>query len=366
MESKQFLPNYGRPTSNNISNGDELFINDSGERFAKTIIPANASSIIVPYDYSKKYEGVSNWNETFEYGGERSSLMARNNCSDNTGGADMSSSGEYFVVWSSSCSGGTSLTSRSYIKVYNLNTEPREDGEFSNPQLLYEAELDDNYLGQNSIYDADISSDGKTLAIAFNRERAQVDGEGFVRIFKWDGVFRGSESNYIKEVDINFCSDSSLNPSGLLDIELNSDGTHLLMSPKYIDAVCVIKNTNNNWVQKGQIIKGIDLNSYLSSVGPTSRNISSNGNRIAIEYYAKDSAESIRGMEIIIYDWAALTEEWKKSGSNITADIGKDLYGASVSINSNGSHLIMHTQDKTSDSSGFKEGSASLYYLPEN
>ena len=369
MESKQFAANYEGPTSNNINSGTGIFLNDNGDRFAKTDIPApeaGKSSIIIPYDYSKKYEGVLNWNETFEMGGERSSFFASTYCSDNSnGGADMSSSGKYFIVWSSSCANENGQSARSYIKVFSLNTSPEDNGGFSTG-LMYEAEFNEQFLGQNSINDADISNDGKTLAIAFNPKPAGGDGDGFVRIYKWDGVFKGSEDNYIKEADINFCSDASINPNSLWDVELSSDGTHLLMSLfRYSDAICVVKNIDNNWVQKGQIIKGNDINSYLQSASTTSHNISSNGNRIAIEYYAKDSQESSRGMEIIIFDWSSLTEEWKKSGSNISAGIGKELSGQ-VSMNSNGSYLIMHTEDTNSNSNGSKEGSAMFYFLPEN
>ena len=370
METKQYLPNYQGPTTNPIMAGDALFLNDNGNRFSKSI--NNKRSILIPYDYTSKYENTNNWNETFEMGGEDSSISVSGSSEMNGGGSKMSNTGRFMTVWRNAGRNENGQPTRSDIKIYDLSTTSNENGDYRLQGPIFEAEYDENRLGQNSISDVDISDDGLTLAIAFNNKPAGGSGSGFIKTYKWDGVFKGSQDNFIEDqAVINFCSeDSSIEVYGLWKIYLNSDGTSILIDLRgggvNRNAFCIKELKNGEWNQKGQIINGSELNNQTDAPKISVYGFSSDGERVLLKYNTSTSSTiSSDDYHVAIYDWSPFENIWKQSGTNIPPIDGNEIYGKSV-LSSDGSKLLLPSSTISADSDGNKKGSLQLYFLPEN
>ncbi|MCR9290963.1 MAG: T9SS type A sorting domain-containing protein [Bacteroidetes bacterium] len=177
-----------------------------------------------------------------------------------------------------------------------------------------------------------LSSDGNIIAISGSgSSNGPVTGK--VKVFEWLGDTWVQQGSDIQGEAIGDWFGHSL--------ALSSDGSHVVTGGIYNDGngtdvghVRVHTYSNGNWVQVGNDIDGEQTNDFFG----ISVDISSNGNRIAIGASNSDGSE-IESGTVKIFEW--MNNTWTQMGNNIDGEASYDLFGADLSLSSDGTRVAV-------------------------
>lgn len=199
--------------------------------------------------------------------------------------------------------------------------------------------------GDRSGYSISLSSDGSNVAIGalFNSENGSESGQ--VRIFTNSG------GNWIQKGN-NINGEAEDDRSGSA-VSINSNGSVVAIGAPYNEEgamygghVRIYEYVGGNWIQKGSDIDGNVGDKIGFSVS-----INSDGSIVAIGA----PTSSVNGFDagcVRIYEFSG--SNWMQIGTDITGDNLNDLFGTSVSLNSEGFTVaIGATQSNNGDQGGY-------------
>lgn len=180
-----------------------------------------------------------------------------------------------------------------------------------------------------------ISADGNIVAIGGSRnDGINSDDIGHVRVY-------GFESGNWTQIGDDIDGEAAEDMSGA-SLSLNHDGTILAIGAgrnagNGFDSghVRVYKNNGGNWTQIGNDINGEAPNDSSSNGanGGKGLSINSAGNIVAIGAPFNDGSGILQG-HIRVYE--NINDNWIQIGNDIDGEANDDLFGASVSLNSDG------------------------------
>lgn len=184
-------------------------------------------------------------------------------------------------------------------------------------------------------YSVDLSGDGSSIAIgAIFNEGVNGVRSGHVRVHKWDGdewVQRGSDIDgeyYFDEIGYSV----SLSYFG----DVVAVGAPVVCDGK--GAAHVFYWDGVAWMQRGDQFLGLSFDNLLG----TSVSISNDGNRVAIGVpYGNGNAthQKIDSGHCKTYEWTG--SDWKEMGSIIYGESTGDVFGTTVAISGDGTHLAI-------------------------
>jgi len=199
--------------------------------------------------------------------------------------------------------------------------------------------------GDRSGYSISLSSDGSNVAIGalFNSENGSESGQ--VRIFTNSG------GNWIQKGN-NINGEAEDDRSGSA-VSINSNGSVVAIGAPYNEEgamygghVRIYEYVGGNWIQKGSDIDGNVGDKIGFSVS-----INSDGSIVAIGA----PTSSVNGFDagcVRIYEFSG--SNWMQIGNDITGYNLNDLFGTSVSLNSEGFTVaIGATQSNNGDQGGY-------------
>ncbi len=196
-----------------------------------------------------------------------------------------------------------------------------------------------NFIFENPI---SLSSDGNIIAIGFQSNDTNGENSGYVRVYK-------NESGVWTQIGSSINGDASSDRFGA-SVSLSSDGTIVSIGApgnnNSSGRVKVYKNQNGTWTQIGSNIDGITLFG-------ASMSLSSDGTIIAI------AAPFYNGFTGQVKIYKNENDTWAQIGSEINGDNISDLFGASVSLSSDGS--IVAIGASYNDDNGFSSGQVKIY-----
>ncbi len=176
-----------------------------------------------------------------------------------------------------------------------------------------------------------MSSDGLSIIIGSWLNDDYRTNAGHVRIFNWD---TNTNSWLQKGQPI---TGRYRNGAAGEHVSMNADGNTIAFSDPTNDAgevyIYTWNNTLNIWEQKGNTIFGDNGDGWLG----TSVSLSDNGNTIA---FGAPRANNFTGLAKV-YQWNNTTEDWEQKGSTFNGDVEDSYYGREITINSDGSTLIV-------------------------
>ncbi len=184
----------------------------------------------------------------------------------------------------------------------------------------------DAYWSSNSI---SMNSDGTIIAIGALGNSDNGYNSGSVRIFQ-------NQSNNWVQVGNDINGEAAEDMFGY-SISINSDGSIIAIGAYGNDEsynaagqVKVFQNQSNNWVQIGNSINGVEEGEILG----WSLSLNSDGSIIAIGASGNDgNASDVGSARIYKYE----TNTWLQIGDDIVGDLADDWFGTTISINSDGS-----------------------------
>lgn len=186
-------------------------------------------------------------------------------------------------------------------------------------------------------YSVDLSGDGSSIATgAIFNEGVNGVKSGHVRVHKWDGdewVQRGSDIDgeyYFDEIGYSV----SLSYFG----DVVAVGAPVACVEK--GAAQVFYWDGGAWMQRGDQFLGLN---YYNELG-TSVSISNDGNRVAIGVPGGDgnaTHQKINSGHCKTYEWTG--SDWKEMGSIIYGESTGDVFGTTVAISGDGTHLAIGT-----------------------
>ena len=207
-------------------------------------------------------------------------------------------------------------------------------------------DIDGEAAEDRSGYSVSIDSDGSHVAIGANYNDGNGNSSGHVRIYSWDGSAWAQVGN-----DID--GEAGADGSGA-SVSIDSDGSHVAIGAPINDAngsysghVRIYSWDGSAWNQVGNDIDG----EAAEDLSGRSVSIDSDGSHVAIGADWNDGNGSYSG-HVRIYSWDG--SAWTQVGNDIDAEAAGDRSGASVSIDSDGSHVAIgaYLNDGNGNSSG--------------
>ncbi len=178
-----------------------------------------------------------------------------------------------------------------------------------------------------------INSDGTIVAIGANFNDGNGTDSGHVRVYKYDGSIWNQLG---QDIDGENANDRSGN-----SVSINSNGNRVAIGATNNEDngsnsghVRIYEYNGSSWVQLGQTIVGENAGDRCGR----SISIDSDGNRIAIGATGNDDNGNNSGhVRIFEYDGSL----WVQLGQDIDGENVEDRSSASVSINSNGTRVVI-------------------------
>lgn len=169
-----------------------------------------------------------------------------------------------------------------------------------------------------------ISADGNTMALS----SPLYDGDGHVRVFTWSTISWTQKGNDI----LGIPGDKRFG----FDISMSNDGNTIAIGSPFTSSggqVHVFDWIIDQWVQRGSDILG---ESYGDGFG-RAVDMNGDGNRVAIGSPDNDDS-GFRG-RVKVYEWNG--SQWIQMGENMDGPTFGDDYGHALSLNDNGTTLII-------------------------
>jgi len=261
--------------------------------------------------------------------------------SDRSGSSvSLNSDGSVVAIGAEGNDGNGSSTGQ--VRIYQNNT-----GTWTQVGQDIDGEAEENYSGTS----VSLNSDGSVLAIgaAWNNENGY--NSGHVRIYE------NIAGTWI-QVGADIDGEASNDRSGSL-VSLSSDGSIVAISAEGNDGngneaghVRIYQNIAGTWRQIGSDIDG----EAADDKSGTSLSLSSDGSVVAIGAMFNDGNETSAG-HVRIYQNIAGT--WIQVGTDIDGEAEKDYFGASVSLNSDGSIVAIGASGN--DGNGTDAGHVCIY-----
>jgi len=189
-------------------------------------------------------------------------------------------------------------------------------------------DIDGENAGDESGFAVSLSSDGTIVAIGASRNADNGNLSGHVRVYQWDG---SSWNQMGSDIDGEATSDES----GSM-ISLNSDGTILAIGSQknaangnFSGHLRVYQWDGSSWNQLGTDIDGEAANDY--SGRPS---LSSDGTIVAIGAHVNDGATGANSGHVRVYKWDG--SSWNQVGPDIDGEAAGDQSGRGVSLSSDG------------------------------
>ncbi len=188
-------------------------------------------------------------------------------------------------------------------------------------------------------FDVSLSSDGSVLAIGVPNRDDGGPNRGEVQVYAWNGtswVQRGSDINGVT------------NHEGFgMDVSLSSDGSVFAVGAPYSDVngensgnVQVYAWNGTSWVQRGSNITGEAPDDW-AGMGLA---LSSDGSIVAVGSPASDANGPESGrVRVFVWDGSA----WVQRGSSLDGEISDVLFGASLALSPDGSHVVSGSREGT-------------------
>ncbi|AXG69585.1 FG-GAP repeat protein [Kordia sp. SMS9] len=194
-------------------------------------------------------------------------------------------------------------------------------------------DIDGEAFGDQSGYSVSLSADGNRVAVGAQLNDGNGSEAGHVKIYE---VVNGSWV----QLGSNINGEATLDFSGW-SVSLNSDGNCVAIGARYNDGgvfnsghVRVYQYDNNDWVQLGQDIDG----EAVEDQSGYSVSLSANGNRVAIGAPFNDNggvnAGNVRIFELV-------NNAWQQLGSSINGEVATDRSGWSISLSDNGNRVAI-------------------------
>ena len=212
-----------------------------------------------------------------------------------------------------------------HVKVYEWNgTSWVQKG-----NALYGQATNDRFGGSISL-----NSQGNILAIGEVRNVTIDNDYGRVKLYEWDGTNWTQKGSTLVGDEINdgFANSLSLNSIGnilAIGVPLSADNGDLTGKVKLYEWDDV------DWVQKGNSIIGQVSDDLLG----VSTSLNSSGNIIVIGASRNSNDNGNFVGQARIYEWNG--NDWQQKGNNIYGEASSDNFGGSVSINSNGTKVVI-------------------------
>ena len=213
------------------------------------------------------------------------------------------------------------------------------------------SDIDGEATHDNSGSSVSLSSDGTRVAIGAQGNDGGGDGSGHVRIYDWNGTAWVQAGS---DIDGEAAGDGFWT-----SVSLSSDGTRVAIGAPNNDGtgsnaghVRVYDWTNGAWVQAGSDIDGEAAGDLFGA----SVSLSSDGTRVAIGAPYNDENGWNSG-HVRIYDWT--DGAWVQAGSDIDGEAANDYSGMSVSLVSDGTRVAIGAQGN--DGGGSNSGHVRIY-----
>ena len=255
-----------------------------------------------------------------------------------------------------------------HVRVYQWSNDGWEqlgadiDGEAANDTSGRSVSLssDGNRLaiGAPQNGNGDVTYSSKVSAYLNRSDTVLVNPEdsGHVRVYQWSGT---AWTQLGTDID----GEAAYDDSGGA-VSLSSNGNRLAIGARYnwsngreSGHVRVYQWSDTAWVQLGHDIDG---NSERDQFG-RALSLSSDGNRLAVGVPYSDSNGSDSG-QVITYQWSGAA--WTQVGAGIDGEAADDLFGESVSLNSDGTRLAIGAPKN--DGNGTDSGHVRIYQWSDN
>lgn len=195
-----------------------------------------------------------------------------------------------------------------------------------------------------------LSSNGNVIAIGAYYNDGNGTDSGHVRVFE---NISGVWTQIGQDIDGETAGDSSggvaLTGIGGTAVSLNSNGSVIAIGASANDAngaesghVRVYQNVSGTWVQVGPDIDGLTAGERFGA----SVNLNTDGTILAVGAPYQSAGGLVR-----IYELTS-PGTWTQQGSDIIAEASGDLFGVSVSLNTNGNILAIGAQENDGTASG--------------
>jgi hypothetical protein len=252
---------------------------------------------------------------------------------------DINSDGTVLAIGAFSNDDG--VVNRGHVRIYkNINEEWQQIG------IDIDGTKPSDYFGSSVC----ISDDGSIVAIGAPAPCLK----GYIRIYK-------NEEDTWEQVGNDIIGDTIGDRFGL-SVSLNGNGNTVAIGATkdnyHSGYVKIYENNSDSWQQVGTDING---EQYGGSFG-SSVSINSEGTTVAIGDYSADGDEIYNNGEVKVYN--NNSGNWQQLGSDINGDESSDLFGCSVSLNSDGTILAIGAY-QNSNSGLYANGQVKVlkYYL---
>ena len=200
-----------------------------------------------------------------------------------------------------------------------------------------------------------ISGNGHRIAIGSPYNDGMANGTGHVRVFEFDG---NAWSQAGEDIEGSVLADW-LGQS----VAMSADGNRIAVGvPQTYGGgtrygfvrILDWDSDTSGWVQAGSDLVGEaegDRAGFATAM-------SADGNRVAVGAPANDGAGTNRG-HVRVFEWDSGTSDWNQLGSDIDGEAEYDFFGESVSISSDGEHVVIGAP--SNDDGGSSAGEASVY-----
>jgi uncharacterized protein YjbI with pentapeptide repeats len=197
-------------------------------------------------------------------------------------------------------------------------------------------DIDGEAVNDQSGKSVSINSDGTRVAIGAYLNDGTASNAGHARVFEWDGI---SWNKMGDDIDGEVANDQSGNP-----VSISGDGTRVAIGASFNDGTAsdaghtrVFEWDGISWNKMGDDIDGEAANDRSGN----SVSISGDGTRVAIGAYLNDASDGTvtNAGHTRVFEWDGIS--WNKMGDDIDGEAVNDWSGKSVSINSDGTRIIV-------------------------
>ncbi len=203
-----------------------------------------------------------------------------------------------------------------------------------------------------------IDSDGSHVAIGAFNNAGNGSQSGHVRVYEYSDNNSDGTSTW-NQVGGDIDGEAAGDNSGK-SVSIDSDGSHVAIGATGNDGtdsnaghVRVYEYSGGSWTQVGGDIDGeADGDLFGSSVS-----IDSDGSHVVIGAPNNDGSGLHNGGHARVYEYSS--SSWTQVGGDIDAENAYDMFGTAVSIDSDGSHVAIG--GKNNDGNGSNAGHVRVY-----
>jgi hypothetical protein len=214
-------------------------------------------------------------------------------------------------------------------------------------------DIDGEAAGDRSGYSVSLSGDGLRVAVGAPFNDGTGAQAGHVRIHNWNG------SAWV-QIGVDIDGEAESDQFGW-SVSLDNDGSRVAIGAYTNNGngtnsghVRVFEWSGSAWVQMGLDIDGMGSNDLLGS----SVSLNSDGSRVVIGGRLSD-ATGLDSGHVRVFDWDGYS--WNKVGFDIDGEASGDQSGYSVSMSGNGSRVVIGAYNN--DANGSNSGHARVFEL---